>query len=455
MSALRFGFVAGLVGAFAVLGENAVAGGEECRAYNFDSVTTLARGMLVGENVFVPVDGFELLLMVEGDVVYQQAFGDWSVGQDAASDSSTKTLSGAVILSLADNSPQPFALDTRLSEYIPEFDGDKAAITIRQCFAHFAGFGSSTAMADPSLTLNEAAVAIAGEPLAYPAGTVFFYGGTSMHVAGAVAEEVAGISWNALFEQRIAGPLDMTETFFDLTTPANPRVAGGARSTAAEFARFMEMLRAGGVHDGQQVLSPSSVAAMFTRQTPTAIPIENSPLDSADYGVGVWLDQRTLSSDLVGALAAGARGFSSWIDFDDGVVGALATDRTLSQNIRVAVNLIRFAAQQSVRNPARCGDVNSDGTTDQLDYSLLSANFGTVDRLWAEGDVTGDGVVDCDDYGQLVTGWNGAGAAPILADCVDAVPCTSPAGTILTCAAMTVVAMIGLARVSRDTKPCV
>jgi hypothetical protein len=215
-----------------------------------------------------------------------------------------------------------------------------------------------------------------------------------MHAAGAVAEVAAETPWNALFKQRLAQPLGLAHTYYALTSPDNPRIAGGVRSTAEEFGRFMEMLRNGGMHGATQVLSPASVAEIFTRQTPIDIPVVNSPLGHADYGVGVWLDRRDAQGELTDALAAGARGFSSWIDFDDGMVGTFATDLTLSQNIREAVDLIRAVAEQAVRNPVRCGDADLNGTVDQVDLAIVMANFGLSERLWTEGDFTGDGLVD-------------------------------------------------------------
>jgi len=102
------------------------------------------------------------------------------------------------------------------------------------------------------------------------------------------------------------------------------------------------------------LLMRDSVAELLTRQTPFDVPIAGSPVDSADYGVGIWLDQRDQDGVLLGALAAGARGFSAWIDIDDRMVGVFATDRTRSGNVRELVDLIRDAAEIAVRNPQPC-----------------------------------------------------------------------------------------------------
>ncbi|MBC7771387.1 MAG: serine hydrolase [Pyrinomonadaceae bacterium] len=342
-------------------------------SYDFSEVTALAQGALVGENVNTPVPGFELLLLKDGRTVYRQAFGTWFLGRIANADSATKTLSGALIMSLTDSSPRPFSLDTRLSDYIPEFDGQMQDITIRQCFSHTAGFDRSGSKGDRTATLYEAALDIANDTLSYAPGSTFSYGGVSMHAAGAVAEiagRVGTSTWNDLFLARIAGPLNMVRTRYVLTTPTNPRIAGGCESNAVEFSRFMEMLRLGGVYNGTRILSENAVATMFTRQVPLGIPIANTPLgESSDYGVGVWLDQRDEQGELIGAIAAGARGFSSWIDFDDGMVGALSTDLSASGNVQALLYLLRDAAQTAIRNPLPClADFNNDNSANSQDF---------------------------------------------------------------------------------------
>ncbi|MDX2131452.1 MAG: serine hydrolase [Planctomycetota bacterium] len=384
--------------------------------YDFSGVTALAEGALAGQNVNVPVPGFELLLMKDGQVVYRRAFGAWSLDEVAAADSSTKTLSGALVMSLTESSDRPFSLSSRVSEFIPQFTGLKQFITIRQCFSHTAGTGQNGAEGNPGVTLQEAALLIAAAPLSYVPGTAFSYGGTSMHAAGAAAELAGGQPWNTLFAQRITGPLGLTRTRFVLTTPDNPRIAGGCESTALEFATFMEMLRRGGLHAGPggdvRVLQQASVDAMFTRQTPPDVPVLSSPYTGdGDYGVGVWLDERTPDGTLRGALAAGARGFSSWIDFDDGMVGAFATDRTQSSNIRTLVNLIRDAAAAAVR--AGCDpDVNADGSADQDDVACLAlavAGESSCLGMGADPDFNRDGNVDQDDVDALAQVVAGSG----------------------------------------------
>ncbi len=374
--------------------------------YDMDEVTMLARGAVNGVNVAAAVPGFELLFLKDGKTIYHQAFGSWQKGNLANIDSSTKTISGAVIASLIDNCANVFSLTTRLSEYIPEFNGSKSEITIGQCFSHAAGFGGSTAISNPAITLYQAALDIADDPLAWRPGLDFSYGGVSMQAAGAVAEIAEGKSWNTIFSERIAQPLGLIQTRYVLSGPNNPRIAGGVKSTGAEFAKFMEMLRCGGRYNDVQVLSQAAVQALLFRQTDPEVVLINSPLgDSTDYGVGIWLDQRDSEGNLTGALAGGARGFCGWIDIDDGITGVLATDKTTFKNIEQLQYLIREACERAVRNPVLCGDVNRSGMIDFEDFAVLANNFLKDEKLMANGDVNGDGIVSYEDVSRMALNW--------------------------------------------------
>jgi hypothetical protein len=158
---------------------------------------------------------------------------------------------------------------------------------------------------------------------------------------------------------------------------------------------------------------------MFTRQPHVGIPIANTPLqspytDGADYGVGVWLDERDAAGNLLGAMAAGARGFSCWIDFDDAMVGCFATDLTQSGNIQPLLYLLRRAAQDAIRNPIPCiadlddgsgtGTPDAGVTVDDLLYFLHTFEQGSLAADVDDGSGTGtpDAGVTIDDLHYFI-----------------------------------------------------
>jgi CubicO group peptidase (beta-lactamase class C family) len=250
-----------------------------------------------------------------GQTLLQQSFGAFSLLEVVPIASATKTLSAAVLLSLVDSGH--VTLDDRVGQWLPEWNvGLRAQITLRMCFAHTSGLPANhPAVGDDAITLRQAAFQMASTPLQSAPGAAFAYGGVSMHVAGAVCEVASGLPWNQLFAQRIAAPLQMTATDYGaFGGAANPRIAGGARSNLRDYAVFVEMLRARGVWNGNQVLTAASVDAMLTDET-SGLPILASPHpDLAPYGLGIWLDRRDSQGRTLVAAGVGAFGFAGWID---------------------------------------------------------------------------------------------------------------------------------------------
>jgi CubicO group peptidase (beta-lactamase class C family) len=378
-------------------------------AYDFTNLTALANGALTGQNVTQPVPGFEIRLLHHGELLYHQAFGDWSLDRPANCDSSSKTMSGALMMSLVDSGDSVFSLDSRLSDFLPEYDTPTLRdITIRQSFSHSSGLAGedvfSTVLLNPFITLRQAAFQISQSPLDNgPPGSTFAYGGLSMQAAGAAAEVAASNSYIDLFNDRIATPLSLTHTQFVLASDSNPRVAGGIESTATDFARFMDMLLNDGVDraTGTRVLSEAAVAEMLTRQTTDAQPIANSPTGNNRYGIGIWLDQLgqsdhgPLAGPGVDAIAGGARGFHAWIDQSAGLTFTFATDTTSFQNVDLLSSMMHAEILRVLALP---GDFNRDGEVDGADYNLWQSTFGQSVAPGVAADGNANGLIDTADY---------------------------------------------------------
>lgn len=250
-----------------------------------------------------------------GLIAHQSSTGSFDNDTVVAIASASKTLSAAVLLSLVDDGL--LALDDRVSDYLPEWDvGLKRFITLRQCFTHTSGMVTEDpAISDPTITLRQAAQQLASVPLEAVPGMQFAYGGPSMHVAGAVCEVVTGMSWSALFEQRIAIPLGFNDTdYYAFGFTNNPRIAGGARSNARDYGRFCAMLRNDGAVLGTQVLSAASVNELLTDQT-SGVSIASTPHpDQAPYGIGIWIERQGAAGETLLAAGIGAFGFAGWVD---------------------------------------------------------------------------------------------------------------------------------------------
>lgn len=325
---------------------------------DFSELTSLAQGALFGENVDESLDGFEIQVTHRGQTVYHQSFGDWSLNRIAKGDSTTKTLSGALMMSVADSGDSGFSLDSRLSDHLLSFRQPVIEdITIRQAFTHTSGMQNgvdSLILRSRDLDLRQAAALIAAQPLDNgPPGSRFHYGSFSMHSAGAAVEAATDQAYVDLFSNRITDPLGMTDTSFRVASDTNPRVAGGIDTTASDYSRFMDMLLNDGVDrvTGEEILSIGAVEEMLSLQIADDLPLSYSPNDNHRYGIGVWVDQLNQHSTGVDVLAAGRSGFHSWIDKSNELVFTFSTDLTRFENVEELSSRMHAATLNAIAVP--------------------------------------------------------------------------------------------------------
>ncbi|MBL7892922.1 MAG: serine hydrolase [Bacteroidia bacterium] len=271
-------------------------------------------------------------------LIYYKALGGIDSNSVSQIASGTKTFSGALILRLAQEGL--FDLDDSIGKYKPNATlVGKGSSTIRQNFSHTAGWdGSTNYHSSSTLTLQEAADSIIqNDPKIYKPGTKFKYTGVSMHVAGAIAEQVAGIPWDTLFAKKIANPLGLSNTEFCLKAN-NPRIAGGICTSPVDIMKFARFIQKYGKNkSGVQVVDSIWMLEMWKDQTngvpqlaspyPTS-PAYNNPYGATNiyYGIGDWLDiynpTQMYQEQISGA---GAFGTSFWINRCKGITGVLFT----------------------------------------------------------------------------------------------------------------------------------
>ena len=307
----------------AVLAASALAAGAApAQTCDFDPITQVVEGLLAA-NPQIP--GVAVRLAKGEQVLYERYFGSYSALTVVPIASATKLLSAATVMTLVD--ANTLDLDAPVSATLPAFTGEKGLMTLRQMFSHTSGLPGGTdppVLADKTITLAQAADQIACcIALAAAPGTQFAYGGLSMQVGGRVAEVADGRLWDALFAQRLAGPLGMTHTDYDGFGPTdNPRIAGGARSSLDDYGRLLEMLLGKGSFRGTRILSETAVAQMWQDQT-VGVPIAFAPVGFAGlrYGLGAWRNLVTAPGEPLRVSSPGAFGFTPWIDLDLGFYG--------------------------------------------------------------------------------------------------------------------------------------
>jgi len=300
-------------------------------------------------------EGCSLQLVRDHQILYEKSFGGFDRRKPIPIASATKWLTGAVVLTLVDEGK--LSLDDSVSRYLPEFGGDKARITVRQLLSHMAGLPmSDSTLQRRDITLKQSAEAIASASLMSAPGEVCVYGDASVQVAGRVAEiasrtdRPSGQAWKALFAARLAKPLEMTGTSYEGPIPTdNPHLAGGAFSTASDYANFLVMLSNGGQFRGRRVLSEGAVKEMFRDQT-AGRPLRFNPFQTfADlhpgwrdvrYGICNWLEMvDSASGRSLAASAPGVFGFCPWIDFEDNIVGVFAAESGMQKAFPVYLEL--------------------------------------------------------------------------------------------------------------------
>lgn len=350
-----------------------------CRAHGFDPVKLAA----VRPALQAFVDSGELAGIVtltshRGEIVQAEAIG-WSdieanipMRQDTLFRiaSMTKPIVSVAALMLMEEGR--IALDDPISRWVPELaemrvlrdaagpldDAVPAqrAITVEDLLTHRAGIAYGffsegplkeayeETLGDPGMnrmTPDEWLGALGTLPLAYQPGERFHYG-HSTDVLGFLIGRVEGKPLRDVLQDRIFGPLGMTDTDFWLPPEKRHRLAslyrydetagglvkvktamyddppgytpggGGLISSAADYHRFARMLLGKGTLDGVRLLRPETVRLMHTNRLTDAqrkVPFAGMPLwQKSGFGLGL-----SVAEDLVdNPYACGAAGSITW-----------------------------------------------------------------------------------------------------------------------------------------------
>ncbi|MCU0228774.1 MAG: serine hydrolase, partial [Bryobacterales bacterium] len=226
-----------------------------------------------------------------------------------------------------------------VTAYLPKFQGGKSDISVRDLLTHFSGLRPDVDL-KPVWSGEDTgiALAMADKPVA-PPGRRFIYSDINFILLAEIVRAVSGQRVDAYVAQHLFGPLGMKDSGYlpatslrrriaptervdgrilhgvvhDPTTRFMGGVAGhaGLFSTAADLARFAEMILNGGTLDGVRVLQPGTVAKMTTPASPASQPDLR--------GLGWDIDSRFSSNrgELYPVASFGHTGFtgtSLWID---------------------------------------------------------------------------------------------------------------------------------------------
>lgn len=220
-------------------------------------------------------------------------FSDYTANTRQPIASCSKWFSAALVMTFVDEGK--LKLTDTVGKYLPVLSQHgKGGITISQCLSHLTGIKApplQEGMADirKANNMDDAIAQIAEQPIEGAPGTVFHYSNDGLQIAGAVLEKISGKSFETLFAERIAHPLEMKNTDFGKGKVALP--AGGAISTPADYTNFLTMILNKGTYNGKRILSEQSVAEMQVNRLSSNVKIGYSPVEAGSfgYGYGEWV----------------------------------------------------------------------------------------------------------------------------------------------------------------------
>ncbi len=192
-------------------------------------------------------------------------------------------------------------LNDRVTQYLPEFQGGSSDITVRQLLTHFSGLRPDLDLRPPwSGSRTGIYLALIDAPAA-PPGTRFIYSDINFLLLGEIVERLSGLPLDEYVAREVWRPLGMHETMFRPPESLLPRIAptevvegrllrgvvhdptcramggvaghAGMFTTAADLARFAEMMLGEGEREGVRIFSPLVVRKFTTPQSPPDQPI--------------------------------------------------------------------------------------------------------------------------------------------------------------------------------------
>ncbi len=196
-----------------------------------------------------------------------------------------------------------FRLNDKITDYIPEFQGGKSDITIRNLFTHFSGLAPDVALDKPWTGYATGIRMAATTKPEGPPGVRWVYSDINFILLGELVHRLSGQMLSEYARQNIFEPLGMKETMFQPPASLVPRIApterlrangpplrgvvhdptarnmggvaghAGVFSTAVDLARFAQMMLNGGELDGVRLFSPLTIRKFTEPQSPPDQPI--------------------------------------------------------------------------------------------------------------------------------------------------------------------------------------
>jgi uncharacterized protein YbbC (DUF1343 family)/CubicO group peptidase (beta-lactamase class C family) len=257
------------------------------------------------------IPGAVLLVGHKGEVAYARAYGDRAVtprvepmSLDTLFDCASLTKVVATTSALMKLFEQgKLRLNDRVTEYLPEFQGGKSDITVRNLLTHFSGLRPDLDL-EPAWSGYETGIhrALVDKPTG-PPGVHFVYSDINFILLGEIVHRLSGEMLPDYVRRIVFEPLGMHDTMFRPPESLRGRIApteiadktgqplrgvvhdptarymggiaghAGLFSTANDLARFCQMMLNKGTWQGTRIFSPLTIEKFTTPQSPPDQPI--------------------------------------------------------------------------------------------------------------------------------------------------------------------------------------
>jgi CubicO group peptidase (beta-lactamase class C family) len=248
------------------------------------------------------IPGAVVAVVADGELVYANGYGYADIDTQSPVDpeatlfhvgSITKLFTWTAVMQQVEAGT--IDLDADVNTYLKDFSLPETypgqPVTMRHLMTHSAGFEEQEvhfAVAEPDDLYSYRTYCREDIPaLVYPPGTVTSYSNYGTTLAAMIVEDVTGIPYDRYVQEKILGPLGMTDTVVsyplapeaDAITASGYHFAGGANvavpdtvfvigpagtisSTATDMARFVGMHMEEGTLDGATILSTETARLM-------------------------------------------------------------------------------------------------------------------------------------------------------------------------------------------------
>ena len=258
-------------------------------------------------------------------------------------------------------------LGDKVTVYLPQFQNGKSDITVRMLLTHFSGMRPDVDLV-PEWSGYQTGVqrALIDKPVAAP-GERFIYSDINFVLLGEIVRRISGKPLSEFAREEIFLPMGMTESQFNPPAELRSRIAptelypkmaaplrgvvhdptarymngvaghAGLFTTAADLARFAQMLLGKGELDGKRLFSPLTVEKFTQPQTPADQPV----LRGLGFDVDSQFSANRGELFPIGSFGhTGFTGTSLWVDPGTGGYVVLLTN-SVHPNRRPPVTALR------------------------------------------------------------------------------------------------------------------